>query len=232
VSDDVPPDPTLALLWGRSTEQRSRRKRVLDGDAIVDTAIDLADRDGLDAVVMTAVARPLGCTPMALYRHVRNKDELVALMVERALGEAPATPATTVRGRLSEWARALRAVLLAHPWLLHVPLSTMRFGPARASWFERALEAFETSPVAEVDKARLVLQLNVYVFGAVRLDTEGRRDDDAGATLTELLAYLDDRYAAVARVLAAEIESSSDEDFEFAIERILDGFDHYLARAR
>ena len=50
----------------------------------------IADAEGLDALSMRRVAADLGVAPMSLYRHVPGKDELVALMVERALGEPPA----------------------------------------------------------------------------------------------------------------------------------------------
>ena len=55
----------------------------LSRDALVDHALDLADLDGLAAVSIRRIAQDFGVTPMALYWHVKNKDELLAAMGDR-----------------------------------------------------------------------------------------------------------------------------------------------------
>ena len=52
----------------------------LSREAMIDHALDVADTDGLAAVSIRRIAQDFGVTPMALYWHVKNKDELLAAM--------------------------------------------------------------------------------------------------------------------------------------------------------
>ena len=64
-------------------DQRCRRP--LSREAVIDHALAVADLDGLDAVSIRRIAQDFGVTPMALYWHVKNKDELLAAMGDRIL---------------------------------------------------------------------------------------------------------------------------------------------------
>ena len=68
--------------------ERLNRDRVLQG------AVALADRSGIDALSMRALAQDLGVVPMALYKHVKDKDELLDGMVDVLIDEfEPPDPA-------------------------------------------------------------------------------------------------------------------------------------------
>jgi AcrR family transcriptional regulator len=105
----------------------------LSREALVDAAVALADREGLQAVSVRRLARETGVTPMALYWHIRDKDELLAALGDRLLAEVELPAAQ----RPSAWARELRAsleallkVLAAHPALAPLTLSGALFrGP-------------------------------------------------------------------------------------------------------
>ncbi|HEX6868940.1 MAG TPA: TetR family transcriptional regulator [Candidatus Limnocylindrales bacterium] len=91
--------------------------RALSTDAVVDAALEIADAGGLDAVSLRRLASTFGVTPMALYRHVRDKDHLLDLMAGRVLDELDVE---TERG--STWQEDLRrlgnsflALVAAHP---------------------------------------------------------------------------------------------------------------------
>jgi AcrR family transcriptional regulator len=60
---------------------RSRR-RGLTRQAIVERALQIGDAEGLEAVSVRRLATELGVTPMALYRHVKDKQDLVNAMYE------------------------------------------------------------------------------------------------------------------------------------------------------
>ena len=91
------------------------RPRLIDRAGVLQASLDLADERGLDAVTMQAVADRLGVTPMALYRHVHNKADLLDGLVERLLDEIansrPNTDADSDDG-LIEIGRAVRSVAL------------------------------------------------------------------------------------------------------------------------
>src|SRR5438552_7484921 len=97
----------------RQTEGRLSRETVAEG------ALALADADGLDAVTIRRLAQELGVTPMALYWHFKNKDELLVGLADHLLGGVKAT-----RGPGDPWLQQLRAmveallvVIRAHPSL-------------------------------------------------------------------------------------------------------------------
>jgi TetR/AcrR family transcriptional regulator, tetracycline repressor protein len=93
----------------------------LTRDAIVDRALAIADVEGSDAITIRRLANEFGVTPMALYWHVKNKDELLAAMGDRFYEELPALDES------GSWSDRLRAVMNAlveslrnHPGSAHL----------------------------------------------------------------------------------------------------------------
>src|ERR1700677_2294165 len=78
--------PYIDLAWHGDHRSRPGPRRSLDVRAIATTGVSLADEGGLGGVSMRSVGARLGMTSMALYRYVHSKDELVALMIDEALG--------------------------------------------------------------------------------------------------------------------------------------------------
>jgi AcrR family transcriptional regulator len=93
----------------------------LSREAIVTTAEAIVDQHGIEALTMRSVAKELGSSPMALYRHVRDKDELLLLMLDRAAAELPRTSLPDdPRARLLELFQILYDGLAARPWVVSV----------------------------------------------------------------------------------------------------------------
>lgn len=242
MNDDLPPG--LELLWGLREKAAREPKLGLSADRIVDAAIEIADADGLEAVTMSRVAKRLGFTTMSLYRHVRSKDELVALMVDTAVGPPTSLDATSSNGwrsGLGRWAWELLRVLRLHPWLARAALATLPFGPSRLAWFDRALRALADTTLTEDEKAAIVRLVNGYVFAEAwfGVDVEGgAREsspaDDATTAFPDLLSALVDakRFPALSRALDARIFDPSDSDpdaeFDFGLERVLDGIERLV----
>ena len=103
--------------------------RALSTDAVVDAALEIADADGLEAVSLRRLASTFGVTPMALYRHVRDKDHLLDLMAGRLLDELdvgtekPSAWQEELR-RLGESFLALVAAHPSAPFLLSRPFES------------------------------------------------------------------------------------------------------------
>jgi len=87
------------------TATATRPKSDLSRDAIVERALTVMDAEGPDAVTIRRIAQEFGVTPMALYWHVANKDELLAAMGDALLAGVVPPPA---RG---PWHVQLRAVV-------------------------------------------------------------------------------------------------------------------------
>ena len=97
-----------------------RRSAPLDRPVIVRTALDLIDRDGLDAVSMRRLARELGVEAMSLLHHVRNKEDLLDACIEEASASLDLTGMQGPgpwRERLKAGFGAYRALAHEHPEL-------------------------------------------------------------------------------------------------------------------
>jgi AcrR family transcriptional regulator len=95
----------------------------LHAATVVAAGARLAERSGVDAVGVRAVAGELGVTPMALYRHVASSDALHTAVVEALLGDLPVARASgDWRADVRAWARAARDVFGRAPGLPHYVL--------------------------------------------------------------------------------------------------------------
>ncbi|PZQ88250.1 MAG: TetR/AcrR family transcriptional regulator [Leifsonia xyli] len=93
-------------------------RRRLDRATVVREAIALADEDRLDALNMRALAARLGVVPMALYKHVADKDDLIARMVDLLIESYPSPEAAgDWRARVRARVLSAREAIVAHPWL-------------------------------------------------------------------------------------------------------------------
>lgn len=100
-----------------STVAATHRRR-LDQAAVVTEAIALADEEGIDGLSMRSLARRLGVVPMALYKHVADKGDLIGRMVGRIIqGYAPPPDGGAWRGRVRSPVLGAREAIRAHPWL-------------------------------------------------------------------------------------------------------------------
>jgi len=89
----------------------------LTTERVVDAALRAADEGGIDAISLRRLAGALGVTPMAIYRHVRNKSHLLDLMVERLLEQVDLAHAETGtwQDRLRRLLASFQSVVAAHP---------------------------------------------------------------------------------------------------------------------
>ena len=102
-------------------EERSRERAPLTRDRILETAVALADGGGVDSISMRRIAQELGVVPMALYKHVANKDELLDGMIDVVVGEIdPPLLGVDWKTAMRERILAARRALLRHPWAARV----------------------------------------------------------------------------------------------------------------
>ena len=228
--------PALRALWRRS-DAPAARKQGLTVRRVVDAAVELADAEGLTAVSMGRVADRLGFTPMALYRHVAGKDELLQLMFDGAVGEPPAVIDAASqagwRSGLERWSRELVAVLRRHPWALEIPIGGIPVTPNRLAWLDRGLRVQEETGLSEDGKAATLLLLNGHVFWWARLegDLGGEGRDDPGASGALLSSLVDgERFPALRRAIDAGFLDDDIDDFAWGLERILDGVGQLIPR--
>jgi AcrR family transcriptional regulator len=234
--------PGIAAAWGVKPPPAKGPKPGLTLERIVATAVAVADAEGLDAVSMNRVAKELHTGAMSLYRYVASKDELLALMVDAALGEVPPAPAAGGwRPRLERWARTTMQAMWRHPWTVNAPIAGPPLAPHAVAWFEDALAALEGTGLEPGEKPSVVLMLSGYVTNHVTVMSQVAESfleegDAAMRGYADTLRALTDaeRFPALHAVLAAGVFDRADppdEEFAFGLERILDGIEA-LIRSR
>jgi TetR/AcrR family tetracycline transcriptional repressor len=153
----------LTLVPFRRTARRAKRQP-LDQAQIVRAALALLDEVGLDELTMRRLAERLGVKAASLYRHVRNKEELLALLGDEISGEIPfAAEAGSWRNQLVEMAWNVRRGLLAHRDAARVLASTPPVGPRRLKLIEAVLRTLRAGGLNERDAARAAYHLNNFV---------------------------------------------------------------------
>jgi len=238
--------PALARLWRRAARPRRSRRRTLHLEGIVAAAIQLVDREGLPALSMARLAQRLGCAPMSLYRHVANKDELLALMMDAAPGAPPAigTSARAWRGELERWTCALHEVYLRHPWILEITAGRPPLEPGQLAWLEAGLRALAGTPLSAREQFAVLMALLYYVRGQTQTLGAASQGAHAGAGSVSVDGYglvlealVDaERFPALCRLIEAGVFRAGDDEgdatsFEFGLTRLLDGVEA-LVRSR
>ena len=236
--DELP--RTLATLWRHADRQQKSTPRRLTLERIVAAAIDIAEEDGLMALSMVRLAERLDCAPMSLYRHVANRSELEALMIDIAPGAPPEIHADLDwREGITRWACALRTVYLRHPWILQVAVSGPPREPGQLAWLERGLRALAHTNLPPHDQMGVIMLVLHYVRGEAQLSktlSSGRNrpktsDHDEWFVYSRTLSKLIDaaRFPALVALIESDVDDRGREragdltDFDFGLERILDG---------
>lgn len=143
---------------------RRRKRRPLDREQLVRAALALLDEVGFDELTMRRLAERLGVKAASLYRHVRDKEELLVLLADEISAGIPAgTGAGSWQAQLGELGRNYRRGLLAHRDAARVLASTAPLGPNRLRLIETAMRILRSAGLSKRDTARAGYHLNNYV---------------------------------------------------------------------
>jgi AcrR family transcriptional regulator len=195
-------------------------------DRIVDRAIALADRQGIEQVTMRSVASSLGFEVMSLYNHVANKDELLAAMLDTVIAEITPAPPGPWQPSLRTAALSAHAVLIGHPWACDL-WAKQAVGPARLAFMESLLAVLRTSGFGS--------DLAYHGYHAVLLHVIGFTQQQLSYTSGVLASRADEFLAEFSATsyphLAEHIGQHLDDgahgtpgrDYEFVLDLILDG---------
>lgn len=106
-------------------------------------------REGIDALTMRRLAQELESSPMAVYRHVRDKDELLMLLLDRRAADVPHPELPDdPRGRLLVLFRLIYDGLRESPWIVEVLVKGDLIAPSILWVVDEILAAFRAAGLA------------------------------------------------------------------------------------
>jgi DNA-binding transcriptional regulator YhcF (GntR family) len=212
-----------------------------DRDRVVRTAIGIADAEGVQGLSMRRLAGALGIPTMSLYRHVRDKEELILLMMDEVMGANP--PPSHLDPVTDDWRVCVEALCRLqwagyrrHTWLAQaISFTRPLLAPnamAHTEWVMRALDRFGLDPNLQF---RIAVMLANHVRGtAVNLAEEAQAEQDTGMTDEQWMENQQQRFAAVlatgrlpmmARFAAGDHEYSLDLLLDLGLKTMLDGLE-------
>jgi TetR/AcrR family tetracycline transcriptional repressor len=228
----------MTMIPFRKTERR--RQRTLDQAQVVRAALALLDEIGLDALTMRRLAERLGVKAASLYRHVRNKEELLALLGDEITSEIP-LPQTAGpwQRQLTDAAWKARRGLLAHRDAARVLASTPPAGPQRLRHVEAVLKILRTAGLGERDAARAAYHLNNFVtefaadearFAAFAAVPGMSRRKALNEVRRQFKSLPRGEYPTIVALADALTEDAQDALFQFGVDLHLRGIEALAAR--
>ena len=220
------------------------RRTPLNRARVLKAAVGLADEVGLDALSMRRLAEALGVVPMALYKHVANKDELLDGMVDAVIGEiAAVVPGAGWKDAIRLRVLSARQALLRHPWARQALETRTNRTPAVLKYTDEVIGMFLAGGFS-VDLTHHVMHalgsrmwgFTQELFDAAAGGPEAVMPPEVQAAMLQEMARTYPNIlevASVARHDDGSVVSYGCDDqfeFEFALDLMLDGFERLHGR--
>ncbi|MFF7978058.1 TetR/AcrR family transcriptional regulator [Streptomyces sp. NPDC007901] len=224
----------------------ARARVPLNRTRVLSAAVALADEGGVDALSMRRIAQALGVVPMALYKHVANKNELLDGMIDVLVGEIdPPVEGIGWKAAVRRRVLSARRMLLRHPWAPEVIEARMKTRaaptPALLEYLDSMIGIFRAGgfPIDLVHHALHVMGSRLLGFSQELFvdndsgrpaDTDTDADSLEPAEMAARFPHLAELAMAVAHDPESVVGSGCDDqfEFEFALDLTLDGLARLL----
>lgn len=215
-------------------EPETVRRAPLNRDRVLRAAVALADEIGIEALSMRKLAERLGVVPMALYKHVANKDQLLDGMVDLVVSEIdPPTPGTDWQHAVRYRVLSARRALLGHCWASQVIQSRTSPTPAVLGYLDSVIGMFRAGGFSLDLTHHVMHALGSRVLGFTQelFDTSPSPDPNAQPVAPEQMAerypHLTELAAAATHDEQSVVGQGCDDqfEFEFALDLLLAGFE-------
>ncbi|MGW0808215.1 TetR/AcrR family transcriptional regulator [Nonomuraea sp. NPDC002799] len=208
----------------------------LDRETVVAAALAIADRDGLSGVTMARVADALGGSPMSLYRHLNDKQELLDAVVDLALSESPriAQDGRPWRVRLEEFGLESRRNTLRHPALVEIHLENSVRGPGAAAVGLDIIDLLHKAGFDDDSSIRGYMSLRNYLLGAMAWEISRFRGggEEFAHQVVNTFVHEDTPADSPLRRLGDVLAVDPEAQFMFGFRCLLDGFEAELRRIK
>jgi len=214
-----------------TSDAPSRKDRIpLWRDRVLHAAVAHADDAGLEGFTMRRLAQVLNVAPMALYRHVASKDDLVDGMIDLVFSEVE-LPSADLGWQAWMRRRAIlvHQALLRHPWAIGLMESRRRPGPASLRHHDAVIGRLRRAGFSIGMTAHAYSLLDAYIYGFAM--SEASLPSEPGMETSELAAVMSEQFPADAYPHLAEFTVQHvmrpgydfGDEFEYGLDLILAG---------
>jgi AcrR family transcriptional regulator len=222
-------------------EEAARAREPLTKGRILRASVALADEVGVESLSMRRLAQELGVVPMALYKHVANKDELFDGMIDVVVGEIdPPIEGADWKTTMRERILSARRALLRHPWASSVLESRGEPTPTVIGYTDSMMGVFLDGgfSVDLMHHAMHVMGSRILGFSQELFDdTASMPADEAAEIWTQMAEY----YPNIAKLIPVAMGTHEEPvvgggcddqfEFEFALDLVLEGLERLRSTA-
>jgi AcrR family transcriptional regulator len=212
----------------------------LSKERILRTAVALADSGGVESASMRKIAQELGVVPMALYKHVSGKDELLDGMVDVVVGEIdPPTPDVDWKTAVRQRIISARRALLRHPWASRVIESRTDPTPTVLGYMDSMIGMFRAGGFS-IDLTHHAMHAMGSRLMGFSQELFNDSADAAPEMEAEMYEAMADTYPSIYELILTITHDDSSVvgpgcddqfEFEFALDLMLDGLEKLRNRS-
>ncbi len=222
-----------------SSVTTSRAERApLTRDRIVTAAVALADQHGLDVLTMRRLGAELGFEAMALYKHVPNKDTILAAITDAVLDEIGlGDPSLDWQNLLREQARSALETFRRHPWALGLVERQREPTERTLLRLDRLLTVLRGAGFPIADAAHALWAVDAFVYGHAIQEQNLPFTSSADATAADPAVFDALRQSGLSALAelaehSAATDVRTDDEFTFGLDIVLNGLAERLRTAR
>lgn len=214
-------------------QQEAPRRARLNRDAVLRAAVALAEDAGIDGLTMRALSQELGVVPMALYKHVANKDELIDGMVDLVFAEVEIPRGVDWKTAMRKRAISMREALRRHRWAVGMMESRVRPGPANLRHHNSVMACLREAGFSFKTTVHAYSALDSYTYGfalqekTMPFETPEQSGQVAQKQLSMQSASAVDEYPYLVEVVVELTKAGYDAaaEFEIGLDLLLDGIE-------
>jgi AcrR family transcriptional regulator len=214
--------------------QPAARREPLSRERVLRAAVALADQAGIGSLTMRRLGQELGVEAMSLYKHVKNKDDLLDGIVDLVVGDIDVPPTGTPwKAAMRHRAISAHELMLAHPWAALQVMSRFNIGPGMTRYLDATLGRLREGGFS-IDGALdawHTLDSHIYGFTLQELGLPFDVEETQQVSADVLQQLPADEFPHVVEVITKIMKTGRVEDFEFGLDLILDGLERILERA-
>jgi len=215
--------------------QDERTRAPLSRERILRTAVALADQGGVEAASMRKIAQELGVVPMALYKHVAGKDELLDGMIDVVVEEIdpPSTDEVEWKAAVRQRILSARQALLRHPWASRVMESRTEPTPTVLAYMDSMIGMFRAGGFSMDLTHHAMHAMGSRLMGFTQelfndtTDVDPEVEAEMWGQMANVYPSIYELFRTVSHDDASVVGPGCDDqfEFEFALDLLLDGLE-------